>query len=244
MFNPAGERIDDLCRGGLRIIQNSTAPRFSLDAVLLADFTPPRHNTIIIDLGCGTGIIPLLLWAKNPNIHIQGIELMPDMVDMARRSVAMNRLEQYIDIVQGDIRRISEKAGKSTADIVTCNPPYYQPGRGKISTNALTAAARCEIHGTLADFIHAAAFVLKPLGCLYMIHRCARFTETIIALQTNALEPFLLRQVQPFANAEANLFLIAAMKGGVRQMRILPPLVVYEAPGVYTQEMCEVYKGR
>ncbi|MCR4962309.1 MAG: tRNA1(Val) (adenine(37)-N6)-methyltransferase [Firmicutes bacterium] len=236
--------MDELCRGGLRIIQNSTAPRFSLDAVLLADFTPVKAGDSIVDLGCGTGILPLLLYAKNPDCRIQGIELMPEMADMARRSVAMNRLEQSIRIDHGDVRQIEKTVTKAAADTAVCNPPYYQPGKGKVSADALTAAARTEIHGVLSDFVAAAAFALKPLGCFYMIHRSVRFTETVVALESNGLRPFLWRQVQPFAGAEANLFLIAAVKGGVREMRLLPPLTVYESAGVYTREMREIYKGR
>ncbi len=244
MFDSTKERIDDLCRGGLRIIQNPSAPCFAVDAILLADFVQMKPSAQIIDLGTGSGVIPLLLWAKEHSCRVQGLELMPQMADMAARSVALNGLESAIQIIQGDICLAERYFAKGAADIVTANPPYYLPGCGKVSDDPLFAAARSEVACNLEQVLTAASALLKPLGSFYGVLRGIRLTDMLWGLRQQHLEPSLLRMVQPNAAADANLFLVEAKKGCRRELRILPPLVVYRQPGVYGEEMMAIYQGR
>lgn len=234
------ERIDDLLWGGLRIIQNSRAPCFSLDAVLLADFaTLPQSKSAAraLDLGSGTGIIPLLLSRRFPQLSLTGVELLPAMADMARRSVILNGLEERIKILELDLRRAADVLGRACYDLVTCNPPFYKLGEGRQNHNPLAAAARSELHCCLEDIISQGAALLNPGGIFVLVQRACRLTETICLALRFGLKPLALQQVQPFAKEDANLFLLRAKKGGQEQLRILPPLIIYEESGVYSREM-------
>ena len=241
------ERIDILNKSGLRIIQNTSAPCFSVDAVLLADFVNVKSGQSIIDLGTGTGIIPLLLAAKGgrpmaaPTITIAGLEIMPEMAELARRNVALNGLDDEICIVEGDLKQAETYFKKSNADIITCNPPYYRKESGKISAKPLFAAARTEIYCDLADVMNAAAVLLKVGGSLNLIHRAQRLSEAITLAREYGLMPERLQMIHPYLHAEANLFLMEARKGGQGELKILPALAVYEPGGEYTAEMKRVY---
>lgn len=234
------ERIDDL-GGELKLIQSPSTPCFALDAVLLADFVQRETAPRIVDLGCGSGAIPLLLSRRMPEARIAGLELMPQMCDQARRSVALNALAAQIEIIEGDLRCIGEYLPAAAADIVTMNPPYYKLGHGRGNQSALFAAARQEAYCDLHDVFTAAAYLLRPLGRLYLIHRAGRLAEILAGLQGFGLRPERLRAIQPRAEKAANLVLVEAKKGGRGALSILPPLIVYAGPGQYTEEMRRIY---
>ena len=225
------ERIDDLNRG-MKIIQSSSTPCFSIDAVLLADFVPARSNARIIELGSGTGIIPLLLAQKMPTAKISGIEIIAEMCSQAQRSVELNHLTSYIEIIHGDLRDTTQYFGKDSADIIVVNPPYYKKGHGRRNQDDAFAAARVEEYCTLEDIILAAKTLLKPFGELYLI---------LTASRLSSLNPEKLRIVQPYRDKDANLVLVAARKCGKASMQILPPLIVYESKGQYTKEILDIY---
>ena len=236
-----GERVDDLRRGGLQIIQDPAAPCFTLDAVLLADFASPRPGEMVVELGAGTGVIALLLAAKEPACRIRSLELMPQMADMARRSVALNDLAWRIEIIEGDMRQAANLLGKATCRLVVSNPPYYASGRGRENAAELFAAARSELYCTIFDLVRESAALLRPLGEFCLIHRASRLAEVLEALYAVDLRLQTLRLVQPFADKPANLFLLKAQKGGKAETVLPPPLIIYESPGKYTEEMCKIY---
>jgi len=237
----AGERLDDLRRGGLRIIQDPAAPCFALDAVLLADFARPRCGDVVAELGTGSGVIALLLAIKEPGCRIRAVELMPHMADMARRSVALNGLSGRIEIIAGDMRQAAALLGKGSCRLVVSNPPYYAVSAGRQNDGELFAAARSELYCTIAELAREAAALLCSLGEFCLIHRASRLAEVLEALSAAGLRPQTLRLVQPFAAKPANLFLLKAVKGGKAETLLPPPLVIYESPGIYTKEMQDIY---
>ncbi len=235
------ERIDDLQRGGYGIIQNREKFCFGMDAVLLSGFARVEEGESVLDLGTGTGIIPILLKAKTRGKHFTGLEIQPDMVDMAGRSVAYNHLEKEISIVQGDIREASRLFGLASFDVVTSNPPYMKAAGGLENPDRTRAVARHEVLCTLEDVVRETAAVLRPGGRFYLVHRPARLAEIICELRRYRLEPKRLRMVHPFAGRDANMVLIEAVRGGGPHMKVEPPVIVFQSPGVYTEEIREKY---
>lgn len=240
ILNP-GERIDDLQRNGLYIIQDEDAFCFGMDAVLLSGFVRAPAGSAIVDLGTGNGIIPLLLSAKTGAGHITGFEIQDRAVSLASRSVEMNGLSDRISIVKGDIKEASAVLGRGCFDVVTSNPPYMKEGKGLKNPDAPKAIARHEILMDLEDLIREASRLLKEGGSFYMVHRPLRLPEIITTLKKHRLEPKIMRMIHPYITHEANMVLIGARKGGGPELRTLPPLIVYKEQGVYTEEIYDVY---
>lgn len=235
------ERIDDLHRNQYKIIQNSKKFCFGMDAVLLSGFANVKENEVALDLGTGTGIIPILLEAKTNGKHFSALEIQEESADMARRSVQLNHLQDKIDIITGDIKEASKIFGAASFDVVTTNPPYMTGHHGLVNPNMEKAIARHEIHCTLEDVIREGAKVLKPGGRFYMVHRPFRLAEIIGVLAKYKLEPKHMRFVHPYIDKEPNMVLIEAVKGGKSRVTIDAPLIVYKEPNVYTDEIYEVY---
>ena len=235
------ERIDDLQRNGYKIIQDPCRFCFGMDAVLLSGFARAKEGDRVIDLGTGTGIIPILMEAKTSAAHLTGLEIQEESADMARRSVALNGLEDKIDIVTGDIRQAVELFGKSKMDVVTSNPPYMIGQHGLKNPHSEKAIARHEVLCTLEDVISAAAGLLKPGGNFYMVHRPFRLAEIMTCLNKYRLEPKRMRLVYPFIDKEPNMVLIEANRGGRSRLTVEKPLIVYKEQGVYTDEIYDVY---
>ena len=236
-----GERLDDLHRDGYRIIQNEKLFCFGMDAVLLSAFAQAQEGDRVLDLGTGTGILPILLAAKTSAKQLTGLEISEYCVDMARRSVALNGLEQRIEIVQGDIRNAGALFAPASFDVVTSNPPYMTARHGLVNPDLEKAAARHEILCTLEDVVRAAAKLLRVGGHFYMVHRPFRLAEIIRTLSQYALEPKRMRLVYPYLDHEPNMVLIESVRGGRPRMTVEKPLIVYESPGVYTREIHEIY---
>lgn len=235
------ERIDDLQRDGYRIIQNPEKFCFGMDAVLLSGFARVKEGERVLDLGTGTGIIPLLLSAKTKAAHLTGLEIQAESADMAVRSVLLNGLEEKIDIVQGDIKEAGAIFWAASFDVVTCNPPYMIGQHGLQNPDAPKAIARHEVLCTLEDVISQAAKVLKPGGNFFLVHRPFRLAEIITTLTRYRLEPKRMQLVYPFIDKEPNMVLIEANRGGKPRMTVEKPLIVYKEPGVYMPEIYEIY---
>lgn len=236
-----GERLDDLHRNGYRIIQNEKLFCFGMDAVLLSGFASVKEGGRALDLGTGTGIIPILMSAKTQGRHFTGLEISKTSADMARRSVDLNGLEQRVEIIQGDIKGAGELFEPASFDTVTSNPPYMIGQHGLVNPDIEKAAARHEILCTLEDVVKAAARLVKPGGHFYLVHRPFRLAEIICTLSQYRLEPKRMQLVYPFVDKEPNMVLIEAVRGGRPRMTVEKPLIVYERPGVYTKEITELY---
>ncbi|MCD8348965.1 MAG: tRNA1(Val) (adenine(37)-N6)-methyltransferase [Lachnospiraceae bacterium] len=236
-----GEHLDDLYRNGLRIIQSAHLFRFGMDAVLLSGFAQVKDGGQALDLGTGTGIIPILLSAKTPGRHFTGLEISEASADMAARSVLLNDLSDRIDIVKGDIKEADALFAPASFDTITSNPPYLQGSHGLLNPDLEKAAARHEILCTLEDVVRAAAKLLVPGGHFYMVHRPFRLAEIICVLSQYRLEPKRMRLVYPYVDKEPNMVLIEAVRGGRARMTVEKPLIVYDRPGVYNREITEIY---
>lgn len=236
-----GERIDELHRNGYRIIQKKDGFCFGMDAVLLSGFAAVKEGERALDLGCGTGIIPLLLEAKTRGRHFTGLEIQREMADMAARSVRLNRLEDKIDIIEGDIKEAGRIFGGASFDVVTANPPYMNDSHGLKNPDLPRAIARHEVLCTLQDVVREAAKVLRPGGRFYLVHRPRRLIEIITELAGYGLEPKRLKFVHPFVDREAKMVLIEAARGGRSFVRVEKPLIVFRERGIYTDEINEIY---
>lgn len=252
------ERVDELHRNGYRIIQSPNKFCFGMDAVLLSGFAQVKKGERALDLGTGTGIIPILLEAKTDGDDFSALEIQKESADMAQRSVKMNQLEQKIDIIVGDIKQASDIFGAASFDVVTTNPPYMNQNHGIVNPDTPKAIARHEILCTLEDVIRESAKVLKMGGRLYMVHRPFRLAELICTLTAYKLEPKRMRFVHPYIEKEPNMVLIEAVKGGKSMVKIEKPLVVYKSKAFkevyqveeefmnlnkseYTSEIYEIY---
>ena len=235
------ERIDDLQRNGYRIIQKKKGFCFGMDAVLLSGFAQVKEGEVAVDLGTGTGIIPILLEAKTKGKHFTGLEIQKEVAEMAERSVRLNHLEDRVDIVIGDIKEASRLFGKASFDVVTSNPPYMNDNHGLKNPDLPKAIARHEVFCTLDDVCREASLLLRSGGRFYMVHRPHRLAEIITALKTYRLEPKRMKLVHPFADKDANMVLIEAVRGGRSMMKVEAPVIVYQKPGVYTQEIYDIY---
>lgn len=235
------ERLDDLQRNGYKIIQNPKKFCFGMDAVLLSGFVVVKEGEVVLDLGTGTGIIPILLEAKSPGKHFSALEIQEESADMARRSVQLNNLQNKIDVVTGDIKEASKIFGAASFDVVTTNPPYMNDHHGLKNLYLPKAIARHEILCSLEDVIREGSKVLRPGGRFYMVHRPFRLAEIIRVLSEYKLEPKRMKMVHPFIEKEPNMVLLEAVKGGKPMMKVEKPLIVYKEPGVYMDEIYDIY---
>jgi tRNA1Val (adenine37-N6)-methyltransferase len=240
-FLRENERIDDLQRNGYRIIQNPEKFCFGMDAVLLSGFARVKDGARVLDMGTGTGIIPILLEAKTGASHLTGLEIQEESADMARRSVKLNGIGDKVDIVTGDIKEADKIFDLASFDVITCNPPYMIGQHGLTNPEAPKAIARHEVLCTLDDVVRNAARLLKPGGSFFMVHRPFRLAEIINVMTNYKLEPKRMQLVYPYIDKEPNMVLIEGCRGGKPRMTVEKPLIVYKEQGVYTDEIYDVY---
>lgn len=236
-----GERLDDLHRNGFQIIQNKEKFCFGMDAVLLSGFAKVKEGEKVLDIGTGTGIIPILLAAKTPGQHFKGLEIQPESADMARRSVALNHLEEKISIVEGDVREADQLFSAASFDVITSNPPYMTGSHGLVNPDMPKAIARHEICCTLEDLVSQTEKLLRPGGRFFMVHRPFRLAEIMTVLTAHHLEPKRMRLVYPFVDKEPNMVLLECIRGGKPRITVEKPLIVYKEPGVYQDEIYTIY---
>lgn len=235
------ERIDDLGRNGYKIIQNKEKFCFGIDAVLLSDFAKAKPGERVLDIGTGTGIIPILMEAKTEGEHFTGLDIQAESIEMANRSVQMNGLSEKIDMVCGDIKEAVDIFGTASFKVITTNPPYMTDNHGIQNPSEPKAIARHEICCTLDDILRESSKLLKEKGRFYMVHRPFRLAEIMAGCVKYRLEPKRIRFVHSYIDKEPSMVLIEALKGGNSRVKIEPPLIVYKEPNVYTDEIYEIY---
>lgn len=235
------ERLDDLQVNGYEIIQHPGKFCFGMDAVLLSNFVRVKKEEIALDLGTGTGIIPILLTAKTEGKRFVGLEIQEESADMARRSVAHNRLEEKIEIVTGDIKEAATIFGPASFDVITTNPPYMIGQHGIANHSDTKAIARHEVLCSLDDILRESARILKPGGRFYMVHRPFRLAEILSKMVEAKIEPKRMRMVHPYVDKEPNMVLIEGKRGGNSRMTVEKPLIVYRETGIYSEELLGEY---
>ncbi|MDD4564506.1 MAG: tRNA1(Val) (adenine(37)-N6)-methyltransferase [Eubacteriales bacterium] len=239
-----GERIDNIGFGDLRLIQKPGNFCYGIDAVLLATFAEVIKYGKVIDLGAGTGVIPLILSHRTEAAEIVGVEVQKDSYERGLRNVALNNLGDRVILIHGDIKELAEKklAGKHSFDAVITNPPYIKDGGGIKNKEEARTIARHETTAKLSDFISVASFLLKERGDFYMIHRPSRLVDISILCRRYNLEPKKLRLVSPNRDTAPNLLLIHCVKYGMPELKFLAPLYVYQEDGSYTSEIMNLYE--
>ena len=236
----SGERIDDLMNRGRKIIQSADEFCFSMDSVLLAHFPKLKRKYKVLDLGTGTGVIPLLI--VDEVAHVYAIELNSKMADIAKRNVELNDLSDKISVIEGDYKNLRSYFKAESFDLVVANPPYRAIGSGAVNDIEGVATARHEFTATLDDVITAARFALKYHGIFCMIHITERLCEIIDTLHRHQFEMKRLRLIQPKFSKSPNLMLIEAMVGGAPgSLKIDLPLIVHNEDGTYTDEFNSIY---
>jgi len=243
MTSLVNETLDDLTIGGLKIIQAKNGYRFSLDPVLLNGFISGVKDYSVLDLGTGNGIIPLLLSARNEARSITGVEVQQEMAERAGRTMQLNGLQASVSIVLGDIRDLPCDGLEAAAfDVVTVNPPYRQPGTGRVAFDDERGMARHELAGGLDAFLRAAGAMLKSGGNFYVVYLAERLAELLTGMALFNLEPKRLRFVHPREGQSARLVLVEGRKNGRPGMTVESPLVVYQGEGRdYTGEVLTMY---
>lgn len=238
-----GERIDDLQLDGLRIIQNPNGFCFGIDAVLLSNFAKVKKNEKVVDLGTGTGVIPILLSGKTKASKLYGVEVQSEVADMARRSIELNNLDEKIEIIEDNLKNTLTHLGKGKIDVVVTNPPYFSSGDAIVNPTSYKAISRHELLCNLEDVVSVSAGLLKHGGTMYMVHRPHRLVDILCSLRKHRLEPKEIRFVHPKRSKRPNIVLIKAVKFGNPELKFMDPLVVYEDDGSYTSEIYDIYSN-
>ncbi len=237
------ERLDELHRKGYKIIQDPNRFCFGMDAVLLSAFANIRKKERVLDIGTGTGIIPILMEARYGGDNYVGIEIQEDVADMASRSIKYNNLEDKISIDNADVKDALKLYGSGFFDVITTNPPYMTVDKGLINPSDTKALSRHELSVKLEDIVSISSKLLKNKGRFYMIHRPARLVEIMNVMRKYNLEIKRIRMVHPYIDKEANMVLIEAMHDGKPFLKVENPLIVYEKSGEYTKEVMDIYYG-
>ncbi|MBR4721270.1 MAG: tRNA1(Val) (adenine(37)-N6)-methyltransferase [Clostridia bacterium] len=235
------ETLEDLQIGGLSLIQKKTGFRFGIDAVLLSDFAKDIPSQKTLDLCTGNGIIPILLSAKSDTNEIFGLEIQESVFDTAIRSVELNSLQNRVFLTCGDVKNAAEIYGKRQFDLITCNPPYMPKGRGIQNPKSEKIIARHEVLCTLEDIIRVSAQLLKHRGHLLLVHKPSRLADIIFLMRQNEIEPKRIRFIHKSISSEPSLILVDGSFKGGKELRIMPPLYLYNDDGSETDELREVY---
>lgn len=236
------ERIDDLEFKNLKIIQNKKGFCFGMDAVLLSDFAKNiKRDATVLDLGTGTGIIPILLCGKTELKKVIGVDIQEDVANMAKKSILLNNLENKFEILNCNIKELNKIYNNQTFDVIVTNPPYKKQNSGIINENEKKLISRHEITANLEDFIKISKDLLKDKGELYMVHRPERLVDIFNLMRKYKIEPKELKMVCPNRNKEPNLILIKGVKNANPFLKIDKNLYVYNSENKYTKEILEIY---
>ena len=236
------ERIDDLEFKGLKIIQNEKGFCFGMDSVLLSDFAKNiKNNSTVLDLGTGTGIIPILLCGKTNLRKVVGIEIQQDVANMAKRSSQLNNLQDRFEVVNTNIIDLKNIYEKQSFDVIVTNPPYKKENTGITNENEAKLISRHEITANLEDFISISKDLLKDKGEFYMVHRPERLVDILSLMRKYKIEPKILKFVSPNKNKEPNLILIKGIKNANSFLKVEKNLYVYNEDGKYTNEILKIY---
>lgn len=235
------ETLDEILNGLVRVYQKKRGYRFSIDAILLAHFVCMKPRGKAVDLGTGSGIVPLILAQRFPNTIWTGLEIQTEMAALAQKNVLLNTLEERISIVHGDARKVKNLFPAHSFDAVTCNPPYRKINSGRVNPSEEKAIARHELHGSLKDFLHAAKFLLKPGGKFFAVYPAKRLVELVYLFRSNSMEPKRMKFVFTNEKSDAVFVLAEGRFGSREELKIEPSLFIYDRERKYTQQMNDIF---
>ena len=239
------ERIDDLQLKGLKIIQNLKWFCFGIDSVLLSDFVNNiKNNSFVLDLGTGTGILPILLCGKTNLKRVIGIEVQQDVAEIAKRNIELNNLKDRFNVINDNINNIDKYFGKNEFDVIITNPPYKKNNDGVKNENKQKLISRHEILATLEDFIKVASYCLKDRGSFYMVHKVERLVDIICHMRKYKIEPKRLRFVFTNEKSKPTLVLIEGVKNARPFLKIDSNIYIYNEDGEYTTQIKEIYSEK
>jgi tRNA1Val (adenine37-N6)-methyltransferase len=233
---------DTFFNGKIRITQDRAGYRFSIDAVLLAHFADPRSGNKVLDLGTGCGIIPLILAYRQPQIELYGVEVQAELAELAVSNVRENQLDDRITVICADMKSLRPAMTAGPVDLVVCNPPFRRRGSGRINPDAQRAVARHEIKANLGDVIQTSHRMLRPTGRLVLIFTAGRLTDILSQMRADGIEPKFIRMIHSRQETEATLILIEGIKGGRPDLKIGPPLIIYDKKNNYTDEVESMFR--
>ena len=237
------ETLSHLLPGNVKILQKKRGYRFSIDSILLAHFVRLREGQKVVDLGTGSGVIPIILATRVKTTRIWGVEIQEELAEMAKRNIEMNQLQDRIHIVKSDVRNLADRMESEEFDIVLTNPPYRKIRSGRLNLQREKAMARHEIKGSLADMTKIAFRLLRPKASFYLVYPAVRLVDLITCVRGSHLEPKRLRLVHPNVGKGAKLILLEAIKGGGPGLDIHPPLFIHDLNGQYSEEMRSIYSS-
>ena len=239
----ANERIDDLEFKNLKIIQNKDGFCFGIDSVLLSDFAKNiKKDSMVLDLGTGTGIIPILLCGKTKLKKVTGIELQEEVAKMAKKSIKLNNLEDKFNVINENILNLNKIYENQTFDVIVSNPPYKKKDTGITNENEKKIISRHEISASLEDFIKISKDLLKDKGEFYMVHRPERLVDIFELMRKYKIEPKEIRFIFSNKNEEPKMVMIKGVKNAKSFLKIYPNLYIYEEDGKYTEEIKNIYE--
>lgn len=237
------ETSDSFFNGQLRIRQQQSGYRFSVDAVLLAYHARPRPGDRVLDLGTGCGIIPLIMAYRSPQISVYGIEVQEKLSDLARFNVSDNHMETQVTILREDMKSLKSTMISGLVDLVVSNPPYRRSHSGRLNPDHQRAVARHEIAVTLSDLIATAKRMLRTAGRFVTIYSAERAAELLALMRSASLEPKILRSIHSNRQSDAKLILVEGKKNGRADMRIESSLILYDEDGNYTDEVEKMFES-
>lgn len=242
MLKKEGESVDELLGGRVKIFQKKNGYRFSVDALLLAHFVRVEKGDLIVDLGTGSGVIAIIMAQRKECGQIVAVDIQVDLVDMARRSVELNDLQEKVNVCRGDVRKIETLFKPGSFDVSIVNPPYRKVSSGRLNPDAQKSVARHEIKGTIRDFLKASAYALRKSGRAYIIYPATRMVELLYIMRIAGVEPKRMRMVHSHGVTRGEFVLVEGVKNGREELEVLPPLIVYSEDGEYTEAMKSIFR--
>lgn len=235
------EHWEELKPGGLRFVWADHLFRPGTDTFLLSSLPRLRPGLRVCDLGCGTGLLGLLLMQRQPDLRIAGLDIQPEAAALARRAAAENGLTERLDFRCGDLRQVRGIFPTGCFDLVVCNPPYYPPAGGKLSADGARRTARSETEASLADLCAAASYLLRWGGKFCLVHKPERLADVLCGLRNAGTEAKRLRFVHSRAADPPSLFLAEGCRGGRPGITVEPPLILQNGDGTPTAELNAIY---
>lgn len=233
--------IDAFFNGRIQVKQHRSGYRFSIDAVLIAGHAKPRPEDTVLDLGTGCGIIPMILAYRHATIKVYGVEVQPQLAELAALNVEENNMGDQISILCMDMKTLQSDTISGPVDLVISNPPFRKAESGRINPNRQRAIARHEIKTTLFDVVETARRMLPLAGRFITVYPAERITDILTQMRGADIEPKFMRMIHSGANTEAKLILVAGSKGGRPGVKIGPPLIIYKEDGSYTEEVQKMF---